>query len=275
MVKTKANVIVISSGKGGVGKTVTAINLASALNKLGKKTLLIDSNLTTPNIGINLGAPSVPITLNHVLQEKNTIHEAIYKHHSGTKIILASFSIQDLQGIKPQKFNLAISSLKANFDFIIIDSAAGLGREALLAFPVADEILIITNPENAAVADALKTLHIAKKFNKKCSIILNKTRNDKKELSEEAIKNLLETEILETIPEDDSIKESLMIRDAIIHTHPKSKATKAYESLAKKFIEREESENAEDEKSEEDEEEQDKENIDEKKSFFSKIFKKS
>ncbi len=231
-----AKVIVISSGKGGVGKTVTSINLASALNKLGKETILIDSNFTTPNVAINLGAPIIPITLNNVLQNKRTIFEAIYQHHSGTKMILPSLALKDLNGIKPELFVDSINELKKHADFIIIDSAAGLGREALFAFNVADEILIITNPENAAATDALKTIQIAEKLNKKTSVILTRKRQDKKELSTSDLADLLEQKLLAIIPEDNAIRESLYLRDAVIYTHPRSRATKAYLNLAKKII---------------------------------------
>lgn len=85
-------VITITSGKGGVGKTTTAINLAAALNSLGKDVILVDSNLTTPNVGIHLGAPIVPVTLNHVLLGKAKVGDAIYEHSSGTKILPSSLS---------------------------------------------------------------------------------------------------------------------------------------------------------------------------------------
>ncbi|MCL6500479.1 MAG: cell division ATPase MinD [Candidatus Pacearchaeota archaeon] len=231
MVKT----IVISSGKGGVGKTVTAINLASALNSLGKETILVDSNLTTPNVAVNLGAPVIPITLNHVLQGRKPIQEAIYQHYSGTKIVPSSLALKDLRGISALRFRPAIDELKKHADYIIIDSAAGLGHEALLPFSVADELFIVTNPETAAITDALKTIKVAEKMNKQVSVIINRIRKDKKELSDKEIKAIIEKPILARIPEDTAIRESLMLRDSVIHTHPRSSSAKAYRRLAEKI----------------------------------------
>src|SRR3989344_513217 len=89
--------IVITSGKGGVGKTTTAVNLATAINSFDEDVLLVDVNLTTPNVGLHLGAPVVPITLNHVLDGKADLVDSIYEHESGTKVIPASLSIKELK----------------------------------------------------------------------------------------------------------------------------------------------------------------------------------
>ena len=72
-----AKVYAIISGKGGVGKITTAINLGTALNQLGENVIIIDGNLTTPNIGLHLGSPIVPITINHVLNGQAKLEDAI------------------------------------------------------------------------------------------------------------------------------------------------------------------------------------------------------
>ncbi|MBU0760178.1 MAG: AAA family ATPase [Nanoarchaeota archaeon] len=95
--------ITITSGKGGVGKTTSSINLAAALNALGKEVVVVDANLTTPNVGLHLGAPIVPISLNHVLSGKAKIQDAIYEHESGTKVIPSSLSINELRRINHKK----------------------------------------------------------------------------------------------------------------------------------------------------------------------------
>src|SRR3972149_8002988 len=89
-------IIVITSGKGGVGKTTTAINLGAALNYFGKDVVVLDANLTTPNVGLHLGAPIVPVNSNHVLSGKANVVDAIYEHESGTKIVPSSLSVKEL-----------------------------------------------------------------------------------------------------------------------------------------------------------------------------------
>ena len=107
-----SRLITITSGKGGVGKTTTSINLAAAMNHFGKETILVDANLTTPNVGLHLGAPIVPISLNHVLLDKATINEAIYEHESGTKIMPSSLSINELRRLNHSKLKEVGKKLK-------------------------------------------------------------------------------------------------------------------------------------------------------------------
>jgi septum site-determining protein MinD len=98
-----SRIITITSGKGGVGKTTTSINLGAAINAFGREVIVVDANLTTPNVGLHLGAPIVPISLNHVLSGKAKLTEAMYEHESGTKIIPSSLSVSELRRLDPDK----------------------------------------------------------------------------------------------------------------------------------------------------------------------------
>jgi len=229
--------IVITSGKGGVGKTTTAINLGAAINHFGKDVLIIDGNLTTPNIGIHLNSPEVPISLNHVLLEKADPFDAVYEHESGLKIIPSSLSIKELKKVKYNK----LKNFKKDFitisDYVIMDSAAGLGQEAMHALEMADEILIVTNPETPAVTDALKTIKIAEEMNASVlGVIVTRVRRNKTEMQPESVREMLEVPVLGSIPEDLKIQHSLNLRDAIVHTHPKSKPARAYKEIAAKIL---------------------------------------
>ena len=230
-------VITITSGKGGVGKTTTAINLGAALNAFGKDVIVVDGNLTTPNIGLHLGAPLVPISLNHVLQGKATVSDAIYEHESGTKIIPSSLSVKELRKINSSKLKSVAQKVKRLADIVILDSAAGLGEEALAAIESGDELIIVTNPEIPAVADALKTAKVAAQMGKEIrGVIITRVRGRKTEMPIVNIRDMLELPILGIIPEDDNVQASLVKKDALIHTHPKSKAARAYRKIAAKLI---------------------------------------
>ena len=104
--------IVITSGKGGVGKTTTAVNLATAMSSYDEDVALVDINLSTPNIGLHLGAPVVPVTLNHVLAGKSDLIDAVYEHESGAKIIPASLSIKDLDVVNSSKLSSVMKEMR-------------------------------------------------------------------------------------------------------------------------------------------------------------------
>ncbi len=230
-----ARIIVINSGKGGVGKTTTAINLGASLNKLNKEVIIIDANLNTPNVGLQLGAPIVPVTLNHVLNGKATIDEAVYEHSSGTKIIPASLSVKELTKFNSKKFSEIAKQLKDKCDYIIFDSAAGFSQEAIDVIDAAEEIIVVTNPEMPSVTDSLKAVKVARERGKEVfGVIVTRHSNAKYEMPLSSITSMLETKIIGVIPEDKSVKEALNLRDAVVHTHPKSKVSKKYLEIARK-----------------------------------------
>jgi len=230
-------VIVITSGKGGVGKTTTAINLGAAMNYFKQDVLIIDGNLSTPNIGIHLNSPEVPINLNHVLLKKADVFEAVYEHESGIKIMPASLSIKEFEKIKQEKIKDFKADFKKISDYVIVDSAAGLGKEAISAIDLADELIIVTNPEIPAITDALKAIKVAEQMNKSIlGVIITKVRKDDIEMNPESVKEMLEAPILGMVPEDIAVKKSLSLKDAVVHTHPKSNASRAYKEIAAKLL---------------------------------------
>jgi septum site-determining protein MinD len=230
-------IIVITSGKGGVGKTTTAINLGAAMNHFGREVLVIDGNLSTPNIGIHLGSSEVPVNLNHVLSDKADVFEAVYEHDSGMKIIPSSLSVKELKKVKPERLKTFKKDFLKIADFIIVDSAAGLSQEAIASFDLADELIIVTNPEMPALTDALKAIKVAESMKKSViGVIITKVRKDDIELQPETVKEMLEIPILGMVPYDLDIPRSLNLRDAVVHTHPKSKPARAYKEIAAKIL---------------------------------------
>ena len=233
-----SRLIVITSGKGGVGKTTTAVNLGAAIKYFEGDVVVIDANLTTPNVGLHLGAPEAPVNLNHVIQKKAELNEAIYEHDSGVKIIPSSLSLKELKKIKLEELKKLKKDFKQLSDIIIVDCAAGLGEEALSTISLADEIIIITNPEMPAITDALKTVKLAEQMKKPVlGVIMTRVKKNKIEMQPETVKEMLESPILGMIPEDISVQESLNQRNAVVHTHPKSKAARAYKEIAAKLLE--------------------------------------
>ena len=102
---------------------------------------------------------------------------------------------------------------------------------------MADEVIIVTNPEMPAITDALKTAKLAEEMRKTIlGVIITKVRKDDIELQPETVKEMLEVPILGIVPEDDSIKESQRMKKSVIHSHPKSKSAQAYRKIARRIL---------------------------------------
>lgn len=239
-------IISICSGKGGAGKTMLTANLGAALAERGKDVTIIDGNLTTPNLGFHLGIPLYPTTLHDVLKGKTRITNAIYKHESGVKIIPAGIGIDDLKGIDARDLSNSLLDLLGSTDIILIDGAAGLGREALSAIEGSDEMIVVTIPELPSVTDALKAVKLAQQLGTKVAgVVINRIGGKKHELTRDEIRNMLDdVDLIAEIPEDEAVQEAISRRMPVIHHKPGSRAARELKKLAA-FLVGEEYENQE------------------------------
>jgi len=184
---------------------------------------------------LQLGAPIVPVTLNHVLKGKADVEDAIYEHSSGMKIIPSSLSVKELTKFNTKKIPGIAKQLSNLCDYVIIDSAAGFGEEVIAVLEAADEIIIVTNPEMPAVTDALKAVKVARNMGKKINgVVVTRHNNARYEMPLSSIKSMLESQIIGVVPEDKAVKEALNLRDAVCHTHPRSKVSRKYLEIAHK-----------------------------------------
>ncbi len=224
--------IAILSGKGGVGKTFTALNLSAALNYFNRDVILVDANLTTPNIGVQLGVPVVPVSLHDVLKGKKHITEAVYSHKSGIKVIPSSISNNALKGVKIGNLKKALYSLDGLTDFIIVDGAPGLSNENIAILESVNNVLIVTNPELPALTDALKTIRMVENFGKRIKGIIVAKTGKKDDISISNIESLLGKKVIAEIPEDSKAREALVKKGILVDLFPKNKIAISYKKLA-------------------------------------------
>ena len=229
--------IVFASGKGGVGKTVLTTNLAAAIHKFGRDVIIVDGNMSTPNVSVLLGMPKLPVTLHDVLAGNAKAREAVYLHPSGLKVMPAGLGISHMRLRQKKSLATALNEFANKTDFILIDCAAGLGQEAMQAMHAGDELIIVTNPEIHAMTDALKAYEYAKEIGiRPIGVVINKVRNKKWEMTKEIVEEFLELPVIGMIPEDENVRKSIAYKTPLVYAYPHSPASRAIKQLAAKMI---------------------------------------
>lgn len=232
-------VIDVCSGKGGVGKTTLAANLGIALQRMGLRVALVDCNLTTSHLGLLFGIHAHPNTLNGYLRGESTFEQAIYTHFSGLKIVPASLRLGDLVDIDTGRLRDIVRATFIDYDVVILDSAPGLGREALIALGLADEVLFVAEPYMPSLVDVLKAKQLMdsvarlRGMNPRyLGIVLNRVRSKRFEISTEDAKDFTDLPVIGIIPEDESVLECANRRAMVSIADENSPASKAIYRLA-------------------------------------------
>jgi septum site-determining protein MinD len=230
-----ARIICVASGKGGVGKTTVVANLSSALSRLGQDVVAVDGNITTSNLGIHLGIPLYPVTFQDVLRGEARLKDALYYHNSGFRVMPADVSIGKL--LRPNTSELIDIFYKiTDADFILIDTAAGLGKEALSTVEAADELLIVTNPDLPSLTDGLKLARIAEeKETLNLGVVINRVKNRSYEVGPEEAGKFLSLPLMGLVPEDENVKKSIAFRTPVVNYKPFSRASREFMLIASRL----------------------------------------
>jgi septum site-determining protein MinD len=230
-------IITVASGKGGVGKTTVVSNLATALANFKKSVIAVDGNLSTANLGIHLGIPLYPVTLQDVLSGDARLNDAMYYHPAGFTVLPADISLKKLRIANSNELVDIFYKLVGGCDFILVDSAAGLGKEALSALEAADEMITVTNPELPALTDALKLGNLAEKYGThNLGVVVNRVKGKKHEFSLPAVESFLEAPILGKVPEDPEVAKAIASKKPVMIHKPSSPASQHIMSIAARLV---------------------------------------
>jgi len=227
-------VISISSPKGGVGKTTVAANLAVALSSFGKKVIVVDCNLSTPHLTYYISEQHHKLTLNDALLGKADIKHALYQEN-GVMYVPASSELNDIIDVDVMKLKKNISRLinEEMIDYIILDSAPGLGREALAAMEAADEVIFVAQPLEPMLDDIARGKEVLKGLGEKDSrVVLNMVRNAKYEVKEKDFDRFTKTPVVGTISFDENVIKSVAARKPLLKFKPNSAASLDFMDLA-------------------------------------------
>jgi septum site-determining protein MinD len=226
--------VAIVSGKGGVGKTTSTLNVGQALANLGKKVLLLDANLVTPNLAIHLGFMNPEGTLNKFLAQEKSVKDITYKHESGIYIIPSSPSYSEFLKTNTEKIPKIFEHLNNTVDFVLVDSPSGLGHDVNQILKYCDESLIITNPTISSVMDSLKTIELARNHNNTIpGVVLNMTHKGRNELSHKEVEKILGYQILGNVSHHRKVRKSIHQQYPLNYVYPKSKPAKEFAKVAK------------------------------------------
>jgi septum site-determining protein MinD len=230
-------IIVVASGKGGVGKTTLVSNLSAALAKYGKKVLALDANMTTSNLALHLGMHLYPKTLHDFFEGRAKIDDIVYTHKTGFSVIPADISLRKEKNLRSHHYIDVLYNLLENYDFILIDSPAGLGKDTISIIEAADEMITVTNPELPAITDALKLTLIAKKhMTHNLGVVVNRIKGEAHEIPIEHIERILGIPVIGRIPEDKEVRKSIALKEPLVVYNPKSHAAQHMRALAAYLI---------------------------------------
>ena len=227
-----ARIIAVVAGKGGTGKTTTSINLAAALSDLGGDVLLLDADLQTPSVLVHLGEPEIPVTITEVIKGADKLKSAVYKTTMGFKLLPASLGFVEF-GRELSKLKNAMKQARKLADYIIVDCPPGLGKIIQIVLGECDEVLVVTNPELPALADGIKSVQLAEKYDTTIlGVVVNKATNQSYESLPSEVEALLNYPIISALPNEKSVKMALKYNKAVIQQAPRSKYSKGIRKLA-------------------------------------------
>ena len=248
--KAKAKVIVVTSGKGGVGKTTTSASFATGLARRGHKTVVIDFDVGLRNLDLIMGCERrVVFDFVNVIHNEARIQQALIKDKNLDNLyVLAASQTRDKDALTQDGVERVLNELKQDFDFIICDSPAGIEKGAHLAMYFADEALVVTNPEVSSVRDSDRVLGLLASKTKKVEsgqgrlkehLVLTRYNPKRVEngemMSVQDVQDILSIELLGVIPESPAVLTSSNDGSPVINDQ-NSEAGKAYDDLVARFL---------------------------------------
>jgi len=236
-----AQVITITSGKGGVGKTTAVANIAVALASIGLHVVCIDGDIGLRNLDVILGLENrIVYDIVDVIEGRCRLKQAMIKDKKfPTLHLIPAAQTRDKNAVSASDMNRLAKDLRSECDFVLIDSPAGIERGFKNAIAPADRVLVVTNPEVSAVRDADRVIGILEAEDKgPASLIINRLNpvmvKNHDMLSAEDVLDLLAVDLIGIVPDDDAVIVSAN-RGTPVAADPKSRAGEAFRNVARRL----------------------------------------
>ena len=236
--------IVITSGKGGVGKTTTSANIGTALAIQGKRVCLVDTDIGLRNLDVVMGLENrIIYDLVDVIEERCKLHQALVKDKRFDDLLylLPAAQTSDKNAIKPEQMKNLIDNLKADYDYIIIDCPAGIEQGYKNAVAGADKAIVVTTPEVSAVRDADRIIGLLEKEEgvEAPKLVINRIRSHMMKngqmLDVDEVTSHLSIDLIGIVADDDEVIKASNSGEPIV-LNPNSRASIAYRNIARRIL---------------------------------------
>jgi len=235
-------VIVITSGKGGVGKTTTTANIGTGLAAIGKKVVLVDTDIGLRNLDVVMGLENrIVYDIVDVVTGQCKLKQALIKDKRFENLyLLPAAQTKDKTAVNEQQMRNLTAELKEEFDFVIIDCPAGIEQGFKNAIAGAEKAIVVTNPEVSAVRDADRIIGMLEAHNlREPELIINRMRPKMVKagdmISIEDMLDILAIKLLGVVPDDESIIVSTNRGEPAV-TDPNSRAGQAYRNIVRRIL---------------------------------------
>lgn len=239
----RPRVIAVSSGKGGVGKTNTVINLSLALSRLNRRVMLLDADMGLANVDVLLGLTPA-YTLEHVLDGSRDVSEVVVQGPLGLRILPSASGISEMSELtleEQTRLFTELSRIDEDIDYLFIDTGAGISSNVLRFNATADEVCVVVNPEPTSLTDAYALIKIlsGKYGVTRFGLVANQATSepDGREVFERlqrACTQFIQVplEYLGCVPFDPSIRKAVRRQRALMDIYPYAPAAKAITRIA-------------------------------------------
>ncbi|WP_409301934.1 septum site-determining protein MinD [Peribacillus sp. SCS-155] len=236
--------IVITSGKGGVGKTTTSANLGTSLALLGKKVCLVDTDIGLRNLDVVMGLENrIIYDLVDVVEGRCKIHQALVKDKRFDDLLylLPAAQTSDKSAVNPEQMKQLVDELKRDYDYIIIDCPAGIEQGYKNAVAGADKAIVVTTPETSAVRDADRIIGLLEKEEniEPPKLVINRIRSHMLKSGEmldiDEITTHLSIDLIGIVADDDQVIKASNQGEPIA-LDPNNKASIAYRDIARRIL---------------------------------------
>jgi septum site-determining protein MinD len=234
--------IVITSGKGGVGKTTTSANLGTALAMFGKKVCLIDTDIGLRNLDVVMGLENrIVYDLVDVVEGRCKTHQALIKDKRFECLyLLPAAQTSDKTAVTPEQMKVLVDELKKDYDYILIDCPAGIEQGYKNAVAGADKAIVVTTPEISSVRDADRIIGLLEQEDiEPPKLVINRIRSHMMEngdsLDVDDITSTLAVDLIGIVQDDENVIKATNSGEPVA-MNPNSKASIAYRNIARRVL---------------------------------------